>query len=180
VVVRDRNSGGVPVDAAADLVVDATGRASRTPSWLAEHGYDPPRVDEVPVDIAYSTIAIERPPEDRRVLLAPASAPHARGGAAFPIEGDQWLVNLHGMHGDHPPTDLAGFALYADSLPAPGIARLLAEHDWVSEDVAHYSFPSNRRRYDEGLDRFPTASSSSATPSLASTPSTPRACRSRR
>lgn len=153
VAVRDRSAGHEEL--AADLVVDATGRTSRTPVWLDEHGFTPPPVDEVNIDIAYSTIAVERPADDRRAILIPASQPHTRGGAAFPIEGERWLVNLHGIHGDHPPTDIEGFEEFAASLPAPDLKRLLDAYPRLSEDVEYYPFPSNRRRYYEKLERFP-------------------------
>lgn len=153
VVARDRNAG--PEELSADLVVDATGRTSRTPAWLEERGHTPPPVDEVNIDIAYSTIAIERPADDRRAILVPASPPHTRGGAAFPIEGNRWLVNVHGVHGDHPPTDIEGFESFAASLPVPELKRLLDTYPRVSEDVEYYPFPSNQRRYYEELDQFP-------------------------
>lgn len=140
---------------AADLVVDATGRTSRTPTWLEEHGFEAPGVDEVQIDLGYCTTAIRRPPGDRRTLFAAASPPRTRGGAVFPAEGDRWLVNLHGMNGDHPPTDPEGFADFAASLPVPHIRRLLETHPRVREDIEYYPFPSNRRYYYEGLDRFP-------------------------
>jgi 2-polyprenyl-6-methoxyphenol hydroxylase-like FAD-dependent oxidoreductase len=139
----------------ADLVVDATGRASRTPTLLEKHGYTSPAVDEVQIDIAYSDILIERPPDDRRVFLVPASSPHTRGGAALPVEDGRWLVNIHGVHGDHPPTDAEGFDAFAATLPVSEITGLLDEHPKVSGEINHYRFPSNVRRRYEDLDRFP-------------------------
>ena len=153
VAVRDRTAEHEEVS--ADLVVDATGRTSRTPTWLEERGYAPPPIDEVNIDIAYSTIAIERPADDRRAILVPASPPHTRGGAAFPIEGDRWLVNIHGVHGDHPPTDIGGFEEFTTSLPVPDLKRLLDTYPRVSEEVEYYPFPSNQRRYYEELGEFP-------------------------
>lgn len=153
VEIRDPNAGHEKIS--ADLVVDATGRTSRTPSWLEEHGYTPPPVDEVHIDIAYSTIAIERPTDDRRAILVPASQPHTRGGAVFPIEGDRWLVNLHGIHGDHPPTDIEEFEDFAASLPVPDLKRLLEANSQVSDGIEYYPFPSNQRRYYEDLEQFP-------------------------
>lgn len=47
---------------AADLVVDATGRTSRTPKWLDNHGFDAPDIDEVQIDLGYCKTAIRRPP----------------------------------------------------------------------------------------------------------------------
>lgn len=86
----------------ADVVVDATGRTSRTPEWLREQGYPPPELDEVSIDIGYSTTAVLRPPGDRRAILAIAEPPHTRGGAVFPVEDDLWLVNLHESTGTTP------------------------------------------------------------------------------
>lgn len=138
-----------------DLVVDATGRASRTPGWLERHGYTPPAVDDVRIDLAYSTVTIERPTDDRRTVLVPPSAPRTRGGMAAPVEGDRWVVNMQGMHGDAPPTDVAGFTAFAASLPTPAVERLLEAQPWVSDEIEHYPFPSNRRHRYETLERFP-------------------------
>lgn len=138
-----------------DLVVDATGRTSRTPTWLEEHGYTPPDVAEVHVDLAYSTTTVERNPDDRRAFWAPASPPHTRGGGALPIEGDRWQVVMHGMHGDKPPKDADAFRDFAATLPIAELEQLLDRHSMISEDVDYYPFPSNRRRYYEDLDEFP-------------------------
>jgi 2-polyprenyl-6-methoxyphenol hydroxylase-like FAD-dependent oxidoreductase len=153
VVVRGEGTGQAEIR--ADLVVDATGRTSRTPAWLEHHGYAPPDLDEVHIDLAYSSTLVERPPTARRVLYVPLSPPRTRGGAAFPVEGDRWLVNLHGLHGDHPPTDTDGFSEFAASLPTPALKRLLDEHPQVVEEIDRYPIPSNRRYRYERLDRFP-------------------------
>ena len=153
VLVRDRDSGTEAIS--ADLVVDATGRTSRTPTWLREHGFVPPPVDEVGIDIAYSTIAVRRPADDRRAILMPAAPPHTRGAAVFPTENGRWLVNVHGVHGDHPPTDVEGLEDFAASLPTADVTQLLEAHPRVSEDVEYYPFPSSRRRYYEDLEQFP-------------------------
>lgn len=153
VAVRDRDA---EQDAlSADLVVDATGRTSRTPRWLAEHGYTPPETEEVYIDLTYTVTYIERPTDDHRMIGILAEAPRTRGGAALPVEGDRWLVNLHGMHGDQPPTDASDSVDFAASLPSPVLAQLLEEHSRVSEEIDQYPFPSNQRHRYEDLDRFP-------------------------
>ena len=152
VAVRDGAAGRDELS--ADLVVDATGRTSRTPTWLDEHGYAPPTVDEVRVDVGYCSTFVERPDDDRSAVVAQAEAPRTRGGLVAPVEGGRWLVNVHGVHGDHPPADAEGFAEFAASLPIPQPKRILDEHPQIG-DVARYPFPSNRRRRYEDLDRFP-------------------------
>lgn len=146
---------GEPETLEADLVVDATGRSSRTPTWLAEHGYEAPPVEEVTVDMTYSSIRLERDPADRTMYFAPPSAPREHGGAAFPIEGEEWLVTLGGMHGTDPPSEAERFADYAADIPIDGIERVIRENDLLSADVDTYPFPSNRRHRYEALDRFP-------------------------
>lgn len=102
VVVRNRD--GSREELPAELVVDATGRTSRTPAWLEKRGYAPPSLDELYIDVAYSTTFIEHPVDDHRAFGVLAEAPRTRGSVVAPVEGSRWLVNLHGVHGDHPPT----------------------------------------------------------------------------
>lgn len=139
----------------ADLVVDATGRTSRTPAWLADHGFERPPEEEVTVDVRYATAVVDRPPGDRRAFFLPPTPPRTRGGGAFPVEGDRWLVTLQGVHGDDPPTEPGALSEFAASLPVDHLARLLDEREWVGDGVERYPFPSNVRRYYEHLDRFP-------------------------
>ncbi|MFB6374317.1 MAG: NAD(P)/FAD-dependent oxidoreductase, partial [Bradymonadaceae bacterium] len=139
----------------ADLVVDATGRTSRTPQWLAENGYERPRTEHAEIDVRYATVAVSRPPEDRRAILQVASHPNTRGCGVFPVEDDQWLVNVHGVHGDHPPTDREGLVAFAETLPISHAADLLTEREWTWEQPEYYPFPSNQRHHYEELTRFP-------------------------
>ena len=47
--------GGSPAQVTGSLVVDATGRGSRTPVWLAELGYQPPEQERVEIGLGYAT-----------------------------------------------------------------------------------------------------------------------------
>ena len=47
----------------ADLVVDATGRAARTPTWLNGLGYDRPREDHVVVQLTYVSQLLRMAPD---------------------------------------------------------------------------------------------------------------------
>ncbi|MEZ3143701.1 NAD(P)/FAD-dependent oxidoreductase [Halobaculum sp. MBLA0143] len=140
---------------AADLVVDATGRTSRTPDWLDDHGYESPSAEEVSVDLAYTTAVVERPPEAHRVVTLAPAAPDPRGGTAVPIEDDRWIVTLFGLHGEHAPTDPEGFEAYADNLSEPDIAQILLNHSYATDEIQKYPFPASLRRRYEQLDRFP-------------------------
>lgn len=139
----------------ATLVVDATGRTSRTPAWLERHGYTSPTIDEVYIDLAYSTVFIQRPEDDHRSILVSPSPSNPRAAGILPIENNRWVVTVAGMHGNHPPMDANGFTDFAASLPVPAVRQLLEEHTWISDEVAHYPFPASLRHRYENLDRFP-------------------------
>jgi 2-polyprenyl-6-methoxyphenol hydroxylase-like FAD-dependent oxidoreductase len=153
VEVRDETTELVTYD--TDLVVDATGKTSRTPKWLETHGYESPDVDKVSINLAYSTAYVERPPEDLTTITVRPTPSLPRGGVAIPVEGDRWVVTLWGMHGDQPPHDIDEYVEYAESFPIPDLADLLTEHQILSDTVDYYPYPMSRRRRYEDLDQFP-------------------------
>lgn len=152
--VRVRTADAEEGTVTAELVVDATGRTTRTPAWLDDHGYASPPVEEVQVDVAYSTAVVERPPADARTFVILPSS-EGRAALVIPVENAQWMVTLVGRGDDIPPTDPEEFVAFADGLPVSVVCDLLQEHEWQSEDIEHYPFPSNRRYRYEELDRFP-------------------------
>ncbi len=134
----------------ADLVVDATGRSTRLPTWLEHLGYAPPPVEQVEVDLVYATCQLPRDADDRRAVLVLPHAPRTRGAALFPMEHDRWLLTFGGMHGDHPTPDVDGLRAFAEGLPVPLFADLLEDQPLASPDIARYHFPALRRhRYDK-------------------------------
>jgi 2-polyprenyl-6-methoxyphenol hydroxylase-like FAD-dependent oxidoreductase len=153
VKIRDENADLVTYD--AELVLDSTGKTSRTPKWLESHGYEAPDVDEISIDLAYSSAYVERPPEDKRSITMRPTPSRPRGGVAVPVEEGRWIVTMWGMHGDHPPIDIDEFEEFAASFPIPDIANILSEHRIISDDADYYPYPSSRRRRYEELDRFP-------------------------
>jgi len=152
--VRVRND-DTQVTLPADLVVDATGRTSRTPRWLDDHGYDAPPVEEVTIDVSYRSIRLERPPDDRRMRMVAPSAPRRRGAALIPIEGDRWEIIIQGIHEREPPTDRQGLVEYAEQLPVSTIADLMKRQSWVSDEIRQYPYPASLRRRYESLSEFP-------------------------
>ena len=142
----------------ADLIVDCTGRGSRTPGWLAALGYTAPPVSEVKVNVGYATRIFRRDPADLRgkkwFLITPDAPRETRFGGIFPIEGDRWICSLGGWIGDHTPLDAAAFLAFARSLPASDIYDIIVNAEPLSEIVPH-KFPSSLRRHYEKLRRFP-------------------------
>ncbi|GAB3035342.1 FAD-dependent oxidoreductase [Natronobiforma cellulositropha] len=138
----------------ADVVVDATGRTSKTPAWLEENGYERPPVDELSVEVTYTTTVIDRPRDCRRLVFVPPAPPRTRGGVAIPIEDGQWHLAVQGMYGDDAPTDAESVRAFAESLPTGELGRLGADA-WEDRDLTHYPFPSSIRRRYEDLERRP-------------------------
>jgi 2-polyprenyl-6-methoxyphenol hydroxylase-like FAD-dependent oxidoreductase len=153
--VEVRTAGGDRETVDAALVVDAMGRTSATPDRLETCGYDRPPVENVYVDVAYSTAVLERPADDRRALFTPPAPPRTRGGGVFPIEDDRWLFTMQGVHGDDPPTDVEGLREFAADLPLDDFTGILDDHALAGDTVSYYPFPSNHRRHYAALDRYP-------------------------
>ncbi len=141
----------------ADLVVDTTGRASRSPQWLRDWGYPEVPEERLEVGLAYVTGIFEPPSGvDVRGGLAVYQLPPdvKRGGLLFPIEGGRWSVSLVGYHGDHPPVDLDGFRDWSATLTHPGIHELLQRAKLISP-LRRHTFPHQLRRRYDSLRRFP-------------------------
>ncbi|WP_199522501.1 NAD(P)/FAD-dependent oxidoreductase [Geodermatophilus marinus] len=135
----------------ADLVVDATGRGSRIPTWLAALGLPAPAEERIRIGLGYATRVYRARPGalggDLGIMCAPVP-PHGRGGALAVLEGDRWMVTLIGVLGDHPPTDPAGFLDFARSLPHPDVRDALTSAEPLG-DPAPFRFPAGvRRRYE--------------------------------
>jgi 2-polyprenyl-6-methoxyphenol hydroxylase-like FAD-dependent oxidoreductase len=150
--VRLREGG----DLSADLVVDAGGRNSRTPSRLAELGFGDVAVSDLPVDVGYATRMFKAPPgpRDWQSIIIHPRYPDARLGVLIPIEGERWLLTLVGWRGDHPPADEAGFLAFAKSLAVPDIYDAVVDAEPLNS-IGLHRFPGNLRRHYENLATMP-------------------------
>lgn len=141
----------------ADLVVDATGRGSRTPAWLEMLGYPRPTVEQVRIGIGYASRTYRLVPGllagDIGILNA-ATPDHPRGGALAAMENDRFLVTLFGILGDYPPTDPQGFTDFAATLQFPDINQALRDAEPLDAPVRFRHHTSVRHHY-ERLPRFP-------------------------
>ena len=142
----------------ADLVVDASGRGSRTPRWLEALGYGRPEEEAIDIDLGYASRMYEPPPDfqgDWKLLVSFPRAPGAsRAGLISRVEGGRWLVSLNGYFGDHPPTDEQGFLDFARSLSGGDFAGKLRGARPLTPVVMH-RIPSSRWFHYERLRRWP-------------------------
>ncbi|SFP43668.1 2-polyprenyl-6-methoxyphenol hydroxylase [Amycolatopsis arida] len=149
--------GGAAQTIEADLVVDATGRGSRTPLWLEELGY--PRVEEErkKIGLGYVTqhYKLHADPWDGDLAIIPVASPESPRGAIFTkTDHDRVELTVYGLLGDHPPTDQKGFYAFVKSLSVPDIHEALQYAEPLDEPVA-FRFPTTIRRRYEKMARLP-------------------------
>ncbi len=141
----------------ADLVVDATGRGSRSPAWLEALGYARPVEEQVRIGLGYATRTYQRDPQDPRTatgLIVASSPPNPSGGVLLWQEQQRFVVTLAGYFGEHPPSDEAGFLDFARRLPAPEIAEAIVYARPLTP-IKTFTYPASVRRRYERLRRFP-------------------------
>jgi len=141
----------------AKLVIDASGRGSRSPAWLEALGYSRPPVEEVRIGMGYTTVFYRRQPEHipgLNGIVYLATPPNKRLGVMLAQDGNRWVVTIGGYLGDHASTDCQSFLEAARCLPAPHIYDVIKNAEPLGEPVA-YKFPVNLRRRYEKLARFP-------------------------
>jgi 2-polyprenyl-6-methoxyphenol hydroxylase-like FAD-dependent oxidoreductase len=152
-----RTIGGGAETLTADLVVDATGRGSRSPVWLEALGYRRPEREQVHIHGSYATAMYRRRQEHLdgdRLVIAAATRATRRGAAMLAQEGDRWIVTLFGYLGERPPTDPDGFVAWAASLSTPDVHGVIAQAELLQAPVPA-RFPGSVRHRYERLDDFP-------------------------
>jgi 2-polyprenyl-6-methoxyphenol hydroxylase-like FAD-dependent oxidoreductase len=101
----------------AGLVVDASGRGSKTPEWLAELGCGEVEETVIDVRLGYAGRRYRAPTDpapDWSIMLIGQEPPHrSRGGLIYSEEHGVWMVMVAGILGDFPPIDEAGFLEFA-------------------------------------------------------------------
>jgi 2-polyprenyl-6-methoxyphenol hydroxylase-like FAD-dependent oxidoreductase len=136
---------------AAELVVDATGRGSRLPRWLATLGHEPPSDERIEVELGYASALYRRTPSmmgGRDVCVIAAAPPNPRSGVALAVDAEHVMVTLCGALRDHPGATHEAMRAFARSLPAPDLFELLSSAEPVSTPTA-IKFPcSKRMRYE--------------------------------
>ncbi|MFF8939100.1 FAD-dependent oxidoreductase [Streptomyces paradoxus] len=156
--VQSRAQGSAEEVLAADLVVDTTGRGTRTPRWLVELGYPEVAEERVKMDLTYTTCHFRGPlpfdPIGDDIALLPVATPEIRRGAIFARMPDRYSLSLTGLLGDRPPTDHEGFLAYAESLPVPEVYKALRDAEPLGPPVS-FHFPASVRRRYERQSRHP-------------------------
>jgi 2-polyprenyl-6-methoxyphenol hydroxylase-like FAD-dependent oxidoreductase len=159
---------GTGTHLAADLVVDCTGRASRTPQWLGDWGYAPAQEDKVEIGICYTSAYFRREGAfaygagiEKAALICTVTPALPRPATMIAQEPEadgvpRWVVGVGGYAGDHAPATIEGLRERAAAIGSPELVRLTRDAVRIGE-VIRYHYPHSLRRRYERLRRFPAA-----------------------
>lgn len=136
------------------LAVDASGRGSSLPAWLAKNGYETARRQKLEVNIGYASRLYRCQGAVPLVTIVGCTPKIPRAGLAQRIEGGHLLVTLTGYRGHHPPIDAAAFEAHASTLASSDIHRVLSVSHPVG-DATRFRVALTTRHYYEELTRFP-------------------------
>ncbi|MER6212223.1 NAD(P)-binding protein [Streptomyces sp. NPDC001642] len=112
----------------AEFVVDASGRGSHAPRWLAELGYPAPPQTLAAAPAAFATAAFAPPVghvADWKSLLVTAAPGLPRQGVLHPVEGGRWSVTLTLPGAARPPAGHPALLHAARTLRHPLLHDLL-------------------------------------------------------
>ena len=151
-----RQGGDEPRVVNSALVVDATGRGSRAPTFLKEMGYSHPPTDELVVKLAYASQLLRLPPgalPEQMIGYFPAPG-RPTTWTIVGHENDTAMLTLGSMAGREAPADRAEMVAFGEGFAPPHAVAAVRAATPLS-DVEHYRVPSNRwRRYDK-MRQFP-------------------------
>ncbi|MUL82014.1 MULTISPECIES: NAD(P)/FAD-dependent oxidoreductase [unclassified Mycolicibacterium] len=142
----------------ADLIVDATGRATRTPLLLEQLGYPRPPEKTFTADGIYHSQQVAIAEQDsfpeRLILVLPEGK--AQRGGLVACENSTWTLTIAGRTADlaHTPRDFADMLTLAQDFIPPHIQPAL-DHAQPLTEVLTYRYPGGVwRRYDQ-MTRYP-------------------------
>jgi 2-polyprenyl-6-methoxyphenol hydroxylase-like FAD-dependent oxidoreductase len=139
------------------LIIDASGRESRTSQLLRDAGFDAPAETVIDASLRYATRIYRMPDAARswKALLVRDRPPAGtRGGVITPIEGGRWLVTLGGAGADQPPTDPDSFLEFASTLVSPILVDAIRDAEPIGP-VRGWARTANRWRHVETMRRWP-------------------------
>ena len=150
---------GEPTSIQADLVVDASGRASKAPDWLQELGITPPHENIVNAHTGYSSRWYQAPdqlPKEwwwKGIWLDLKLPEQPLAGVLFPVEHNRWIVTLAGVSKHYPPKDEDEFTAALSQLRSPVLADAVRVAKPISSVYAYRKMANRFRRYEKWTAR---------------------------
>lgn len=158
-VLNDSRAKDCPKTIDSELVIDCSGRTGSVMHSLTENGLAAPPVDTVGVDIGYATRIYQPPQEELRdwksMVIYPKAPNSYLWGVIFPIENDNWMVTLVGVHGHYLKSDdPADFLDFARKLDRPELHGLISRATPLTP-VKRLRFSGTQRRRVENWKAAP-------------------------
>lgn len=139
----------------ADLVVDASGVGSRMLSHLSAMGVALPPIEEVKVNVKYSSFLFPREESFKSLININSKPPfNSKHGTIQPIEGGRMIAMVQGRSNDKAPNSIETFKQYTSALEHPLIYEKIKDLVPLSEG-ASYHIPFVRWVHFESLKLFP-------------------------
>lgn len=141
----------------AYMVVDASGRSSRSGNWLKKLGLSAAKKEEVKIKVSYTTCEFKREPEHLpglKSLSIAVTPPNRSGGVMLSQEGGRWMVTIGEYLNDRPLKNHQEFIEKVKAFPTQEIYNLICNAEPISK-LQYYKVPSNLRRRYENLQHFP-------------------------
>ncbi|MYU11451.1 FAD-binding monooxygenase [Streptomyces sp. SID8361] len=153
VQVRARGDARAQVrEVRAEMVVDASGRTSSLPSWLAQLGCPPAPEERVDAGVSYVSRLYHRaagPDPGFDALYLQTRAPDVpRLGVVLPVEDGRWIASLGSMRGAQAEPGTAGFDRQLRLLRDPSLRELLVRAQPAGAVRGFWPGPGVRRHYE--------------------------------
>ncbi|MGY5765308.1 hypothetical protein ACXET9_08905 [Brachybacterium sp. DNPG3] len=140
-----------------DLVVDATGRSTRTPQWLEGLGFPRPTTSTAWVHMGYTCYRVRLAdgalPDGVSTLLGPPSATNPISVHLRDVGRGEHMVIAYGVGKNYPPTDVEAILEIAEQLPTPLIARALRGAEQLSAPASSRAASDHRLLWEDSLDQ---------------------------
>ena len=145
-----------PTTIGCSFVVDASGRASRLPQWLADHGLGSPQEVTVDAFLGYTSRVYRGSGKTfpwKAVFHHPTPR-NPRLGLMARIEDDLIIASLAGRQRDYPPADEQGFLEFAATLELAEFQQVIRECEPVGA-IHSFRRTQNRRFRYESMPSLP-------------------------
>ncbi len=130
--------------ARTDVLIDASGRSSRLPHWLAELGLTAPEAAVVDSRLGYAGRRYRGTVPIHTGAVVFATATEQTGALVLPIENGDWLVCAAGYGEHRPDRENEEFETFLDAVRDPVVADIARRLE-PQGDVAIHRQTANRR-----------------------------------
>lgn len=139
----------------ADLVIDATGFGSKLSARLESMGCQKPRVEQVKVNVRYSSCLFPRESHFQTLLNVSPNPPYnSKQGSIQPVESEKMIVLLQGRSNDTIPKSIEEFKAYTKDLETLDVYNEIKDLEPLSK-VHSYHIPFVQWIHYEELKHFP-------------------------